>query len=86
MGRSEIGDKTFFVATLFAMRTSRLIAFTGAISALATMTVIAVSLGQLFNSMPTVPGIDSVLVRPPRPSARVREGFVPAGPERAAAS
>lgn len=36
---SEIGDKTFFIAAILAMRHSRIVVFTGAISALGLMTV-----------------------------------------------
>ena len=38
---SEIGDKTFFIAAIMAMRHSRLTVFAGAIGALATMTVLS---------------------------------------------
>ena len=38
---SELGDKTFFIAAIMAMRHSRLIVFTGAILALALMTVLS---------------------------------------------
>mmetsp|Transcript_48698 Transcript_48698/g.121612 ORF Transcript_48698/g.121612 Transcript_48698/m.121612 type:complete len:363 (+) Transcript_48698:72-1160(+) len=49
---SEIGDKTFFVAGLFAMKTSRIISFIGSMGALAVMTVIAVGIGQVFHALP----------------------------------
>lgn len=42
---SEIGDKTFFIAAILAMKHSRLIVFTGAISALGFMTFLSVCLG-----------------------------------------
>lgn len=42
---TEIGDKTFFIAALLAMRHSRLNVFTGCISALVVMTVLSVLLG-----------------------------------------
>jgi len=51
---SEIGDKTFFVAGLFAMKTSRVISFIGSMGALAVMTLIAVGIGQIFHSLPDV--------------------------------
>ncbi|CAM9116285.1 unnamed protein product [Discosporangium mesarthrocarpum] len=51
---SEIGDKTFFIAALLAAKTSRLISFTGAIGALAVMTVLAVLVGVAFHSVPSV--------------------------------
>lgn len=50
---SEIGDKTFFIAGLLAMKTSRLISFVGSISALAVMTVISVIIGQVFHAVPS---------------------------------
>jgi putative Ca2+/H+ antiporter (TMEM165/GDT1 family) len=44
---SEIGDKTFFIAGLLAMKTSRLISFTGSMAALTVMTIISVVIGQV---------------------------------------
>lgn len=38
---SELGDKTFFIAAIMAMRHSRITVFTGAISALALMTILS---------------------------------------------
>lgn len=38
---SELGDKTFFIAAIMAMRHPRLIVFAGAIAALALMTVLS---------------------------------------------
>ena len=49
---SEIGDKTFFIAGLLAMKTSRLVSFVGSMSALAVMTVISVIIGQIFHVVP----------------------------------
>lgn len=49
---SEIGDKTFFIAGLLAMKTSRLISFVGSIGALAAMTVVSVLIGQIFHAVP----------------------------------
>lgn len=49
---SEIGDKTFFIAGLLAMKTSRLISFVGSMGALAVMTVISVVIGQVFHAVP----------------------------------
>uniref|UniRef100_A0A0K0EZJ9 GDT1 family protein n=1 Tax=Strongyloides venezuelensis TaxID=75913 RepID=A0A0K0EZJ9_STRVS len=51
---SEIGDKTWFIAAIMSMRYSRLLVFSGAISALAVMTVLSVFVGWL---MQVVPGI-----------------------------
>lgn len=45
IGASEIGDKTFFIAAIMAMRHDRLTVFGGALMALAVMTVLAVALG-----------------------------------------
>ena len=42
---SEIGDKTFFIAAIMAMRHSRLAVYSGAISALALMTILSAALG-----------------------------------------
>lgn len=38
---SELGDKTFFIAAIMAMRHSRITVFAGAISALALMTILS---------------------------------------------
>ncbi|KAJ5296950.1 uncharacterized protein N7443_007843 [Penicillium atrosanguineum] len=48
---SEIGDKTFLVAALMAMRHPRLVVFTSAFSALAVMTVLSAVLG---HAVPTL--------------------------------
>jgi len=48
---SEIGDKTFLVACLMAMRHDRLLVFTAAFSALITMTVLSAVLG---HAVPTL--------------------------------
>jgi putative Ca2+/H+ antiporter (TMEM165/GDT1 family) len=49
---SEIGDKTFFIAGLLAMKAGRLISFVGSVGALAVMTLISVIIGQLFHAVP----------------------------------
>jgi putative Ca2+/H+ antiporter (TMEM165/GDT1 family) len=49
---SEIGDKTFFMAGLLAMQTTRLISFLGSMAALAVMTLISVGIGQIFHVVP----------------------------------
>lgn len=49
---SEIGDKTFFIAALLAMRHSRLLVLLGAATALSLMTVISVVIGRLFQRVP----------------------------------
>ncbi|WIA08798.1 hypothetical protein OEZ86_011377 [Tetradesmus obliquus] len=45
IGASEIGDKTFFIAAIMAMRSSRVTVFAGALGALAAMTVLSALLG-----------------------------------------
>ena len=50
---SEIGDKTFFIAGLLAMKTSRFLSFVGSVGALAVMTVISVVIGQVFHAVPS---------------------------------
>eukprot|EP00803_Ostreobium_quekettii_P001076 evm.model.scf_23.17 EVM.evm.TU.scf_23.17 scf_23:193817-200790(-) len=42
---SEVGDKTFFIAAVMAMRNPRLKVFTGCLSALVLMTVLSAALG-----------------------------------------
>ncbi|KAJ7533291.1 hypothetical protein O6H91_13G041000 [Diphasiastrum complanatum] len=49
---SEIGDKTFFIAALLAMRHSRGLVLLGASGALALMTIISVIMGRVFQSVP----------------------------------
>jgi len=49
---SEIGDKTFFMAGLLAMKTSKLISFAGSMGALFIMTIISVLIGQTFHVVP----------------------------------
>lgn len=48
---SELGDKTFFIAAILAMRHSRRLIFTGAIAALAAMTILSVVVGQQVASL-----------------------------------
>lgn len=50
---SEIGDKTFFIAGLLAMKTSRVVSYLGSMGALASMTVLSVLIGQLFHAVPS---------------------------------
>ena len=50
---SEIGDKTFFIAGLLAMKTSKFISFLGSMGALAVMTIISVIIGQVFHVVPS---------------------------------
>uniref|UniRef100_A0A1B6C6F9 GDT1 family protein n=1 Tax=Clastoptera arizonana TaxID=38151 RepID=A0A1B6C6F9_9HEMI len=51
---SEIGDKTFFIAAIMAMKHSRLTVFLGAISALTAMTIISVLFGWVATVIPQV--------------------------------
>lgn len=44
---SEIGDKTFFIAAILAMRHSRLITYSGAMGALGAMTILSALLGNI---------------------------------------
>jgi hypothetical protein len=46
---SEIGDKTFFIAAIMAMRHPRMTVFAGAITALALMTILSALFGWLAN-------------------------------------
>ena len=49
---SEIGDKTFFIAGLLAMKTSKIISYLGSMGALAAMTVLSCIIGQVFHAVP----------------------------------
>lgn len=51
---SELGDKTFFIAAILAMRHRRRYVFIGAIAALALMTVLSVLFGQVAALLPQV--------------------------------
>ena len=48
---SEIGDKTFLVAALMAMRHSQIMVFSAALSALVVMTVLSAVLGHAFPAL-----------------------------------
>lgn len=50
---SEIGDKTFFMAGLLAIQTSKVTSFVGSMAALAVMTIISVAIGQIFHAVPS---------------------------------
>lgn len=54
IGVSELGDKTFFIAVILAMRHSRRLIFAGVLAALATMTVLSVLLGQVASLLPEI--------------------------------
>ena len=47
----QIGDKTFFIAAVLAMRHSRAVIFTGAVGALALMTVLSAIMGFALPSL-----------------------------------
>lgn len=49
---SELGDKTFFIAAIMAMRHERVIVFLGALSALAVMTILSACLGFATTIIP----------------------------------
>lgn len=49
---SEIGDKTFFIAALLAMRLGRAVSFVGSVAALSVMTVISVGIGAACSKVP----------------------------------
>lgn len=51
---SELGDKTFFIAAIMAMRHSRVTIFTGAIGALALMTILSAVFGMAANLIPKI--------------------------------
>lgn len=51
---SELGDKTFFIAVILAMRHSQRLVFAGVTAALATMTVLSVLVGQAVSILPQV--------------------------------
>jgi Ca2+/H+ antiporter, TMEM165/GDT1 family len=52
VGVSELGDKTFFITVILAMRHPRRWVWVGAIAALAVMTVISVLMGQAISRFP----------------------------------
>ncbi|HBY75981.1 MAG TPA: hypothetical protein DEG47_02985, partial [Cyanobacteria bacterium UBA11148] len=49
---SELGDKTFFIGVILAMRHSRRLVFVGVMAALAAMTLLSVLLGQVVSLLP----------------------------------
>ncbi|KAI8467714.1 MAG: hypothetical protein J3K34DRAFT_452202 [Monoraphidium minutum] len=48
---SELGDKTFFIALLLALRRDKRAVFAGTFGALAVMTVLSTALGQAFHHL-----------------------------------
>jgi len=51
---SELGDKTFFIAVILAMRHSRRLVFAGVWAALALMTILSVIVGQAISLLPQI--------------------------------
>ena len=51
---SELGDKTFFIAVILAMRHSRRTVFSAVLTALAAMTILSVLLGQAVSLLPKI--------------------------------
>ena len=49
---SELGDKTFFIAVILAMRHSQRLVFCSVLAALAAMTLLSVILGQIVSLLP----------------------------------
>jgi putative Ca2+/H+ antiporter (TMEM165/GDT1 family) len=49
---SELGDKTFFIAAILAMRHSRRLVFLGVIAALIAMTLLSAMMGQVVSLLP----------------------------------
>ncbi|GFH33526.1 GDT1 family protein, partial [Haematococcus lacustris] len=46
---SEIGDKTFFIAALLAMKVGKWISFGASLASLSLMTLISVAIGVVFS-------------------------------------
>lgn len=51
---AELGDKSFFIAVLLAMRHPKALVFTGVMAALTAMTVISVLIGEASNFLPKI--------------------------------
>jgi len=51
---SELGDKTFFIAMILAMRYPRRWVLAGVVAALAAMTILSVLIGQIFSFLPQI--------------------------------
>lgn len=51
---SELGDKTFFIAAILAMKNSRIVVFVASMLALGIMTVLASALGVAANIIPRI--------------------------------
>lgn len=51
---SELGDKTFFIGMILAMRYPRRWVLAGVVSALAAMTILSVLIGRIFSFLPPI--------------------------------
>ncbi|MEB3161422.1 MAG: TMEM165/GDT1 family protein, partial [Synechocystis sp.] len=51
---SELGDKTFFIGMILAMRYPRRWVLAGVVSALAAMTILSVAIGQVLSFLPQI--------------------------------
>lgn len=51
---SELGDKTFFIAALLAMRVGRWVSFSASVTSLTVMTAVSVGIGHAFKHVPEV--------------------------------
>ncbi len=48
---SEIGDKTFFIAALLAMKLGKWLSFAGSLASLGIMTIISVAIGVVIGKV-----------------------------------
>ena len=51
---SELGDKTFFIGMILAMRYPRRWVLAGVVTALSAMTILSVLIGQIFSFLPQI--------------------------------
>ncbi|GBF89834.1 hypothetical protein Rsub_02538 [Raphidocelis subcapitata] len=49
---SELGDKTFFLTAIFAVRLGRAVAFAGAMAGLSLVTLLSIAVGAAFAALP----------------------------------
>lgn len=52
---SEIGDKTFFIAALLAMKLGKWISYAGSLASLTLMTIVSVAIGAVFSRVGAKP-------------------------------
>ena len=78
---TELGDKTFFIAAIMAMRHPRLIVWAGAVAALAAMTVLSTIVGHVAPMLlpPAVsrPAHDHIRAPSHRPLSSPSHGSLP---------